>query len=164
MVENTVTASIQYLAQDEQHQLVKPYYLYLDYDADLPPTNTAADEKLVQIHDARQLMTTTHEMFAEFGFALLPLKCSLTPEEHWHHEWVERVLYPKYESMARSLFPDAARVEVLEHAVSKGVRKRRYGEADGLDLDSQTASGLVVGGQRSSSHQDKSTQRLCAHR
>ena len=39
---DSVTANIQYLARDGQHQLVKPYYLYLDYDSDLAPTNTTA--------------------------------------------------------------------------------------------------------------------------
>ena len=112
-------AKIQYLARDGQHQLVKPYYLYLNYDSDLAPTNTTADDHLVQICDARSLGMPSREMFFEWGFAQLRLNCSLTPEEYWYDKKVEEILYPKYKSIAQFLFPNAARVEILEHAVSK---------------------------------------------
>ncbi|KAF8847967.1 hypothetical protein BDZ45DRAFT_665122 [Acephala macrosclerotiorum] len=117
--DDSVKAKIQYLARDDQHQLVKPYYLYLDYDYDLAPTNTTADDHFVQIRNARSLGIPSREMFFEWGFAQLRLDCPLTPEEYWYNQKVEEILYPKYKSIARFLFPNAARVEVLEHAVRK---------------------------------------------
>lgn len=122
--DDSVKGKIQYLTRDDQHQLVKPYYLYLDYDSDLAPTNTIADDHVVQIRNARGLGITSREMFLNFGFAQLRLDCSLTPEEYWYDKKVKEILYPKYKSIARSLFPDAARFEVLEHAVSKEPRRK----------------------------------------
>jgi hypothetical protein len=119
---DSVKGKIQYLARDDQHQLVKPYYLYLDYDYDLAPTNTTADDRVVQIRNARTLDIPSKEMFFKWGFSQLNLDCPLTPEEYWYKDKVEEILYPKYKSIARSLFPDAARVEVLEHAVSKDLK------------------------------------------
>lgn len=58
-------------------------------------------------------------MFFEWGFAQLRLDCPLTPEEYCYDKKVEEILYPKYKSTAWFLFPNAARVEILEHAVSK---------------------------------------------
>ncbi|THV54879.1 hypothetical protein BGAL_0018g00350 [Botrytis galanthina] len=121
--DGSVKAMIQYLARDNQHKLVKPYYLYLDYDYDLPSTNTTADEQFVQIRNARNLGISSREMFSKWGFTQLHLNCSLTPEEYWYNEKVEKILYPKYKSIAQFLFPNAARVEVLEHAVSKDPKK-----------------------------------------
>jgi len=115
---HSVKGKIQYLARDGQHQLVKPYYLYLDYNSDLAPTNTTAEDHLVQIRNARSLGVASREMFSEWGFAQLRLDCPLTPEEYWYDNKVKEILYPEYKSIARFLFPDAARVEVLEHAVS----------------------------------------------
>ncbi|PWY81882.1 hypothetical protein BO70DRAFT_429412 [Aspergillus heteromorphus CBS 117.55] len=126
--DDSVRAKIQYLARDSQHQLVKPYYLYLDYDYGLAPTNTAADDHFVQIRNARSLGIPSREMFFEWGFAQLRLDCPLTPEEYWYNKKVEEILYPKYKSIARILFPNAARVEVLEHAVRK--RHPRWMSAD----------------------------------
>ena len=117
--DDSVKAKIQYLARDDQHQLVKPYYLYFDYDYDLAPTNTTADDRFVQICNARSLSIPSRDMFFEWGFAQLRLDCPLTPEEYWYNKKVEEILYPKYKSIAQFLFPNAARVEVLEHAVSK---------------------------------------------
>ncbi|KAF7940824.1 uncharacterized protein EAE97_007010 [Botrytis byssoidea] len=117
--DDSVKAMIQHLARDNQHKLVKPYYLYLDYDYDLPSTNTTADEQFVQIRNARKLGISSREMFSKCGFAQLHLTCPLTPEEYWYNEKVEKILYPKYKSIARFLFPNAVRVEVLEHAVRK---------------------------------------------
>ncbi|EEP82156.1 predicted protein [Uncinocarpus reesii 1704] len=112
-------AKIQYLARDGQHQLVKPYYLYFKYDSVIAPTNTTADDHFVHIRNARNLDIPSGEMFSKWGFAQLRLDCPLTPEEYCDDKKVEEVLYPEYKSIARLLFPNAARVEVLEHAVSK---------------------------------------------
>jgi hypothetical protein len=117
--DDSVKAKIQYLARDDQHKLVKPYYLYLDYDTDLAPTNTTADDQFVRIRNARSLGIASREMFSMWGFAQLRLDCHLSPEEYWHDKKVKDILYPKYKSIAHTLFPDAARVEILEHAVSK---------------------------------------------
>ena len=117
--DDSFKAKIQYLARDDQHQLVKPYYLYFKYDSDLARTNTTADDRFVSICNARKLDIPSSEMFSEWGFAQLRVDCPLTPEEYWYSGKVEEVLYPQYKSIARSLFPDAARVEILEHSVSK---------------------------------------------
>jgi hypothetical protein len=116
--DHSVKATIQYLTRDDQHELVKPYYLYLDYESDLAPTNTTADDQVIQIRNARTLNVAPREMFYKWGFTQLNLDCSLTPEEYWHERKVKEILYPKYKSIAQFLFPTAARVEVLEHAVS----------------------------------------------
>ncbi|KAF9699847.1 hypothetical protein EKO04_002695 [Ascochyta lentis] len=118
-LDDSVKARIQYLARDDQHKLVKPYYLYLDYDTDLAPTNTVADDQLVRIRNARNLGITSEEMFSKWGFAQLRLECDLSSEEYWHDKKVKEILYPKYKSVARTLFPDSARIEILEHAVRK---------------------------------------------
>jgi hypothetical protein len=117
--DDSFKAKIQYLARDEQHRLVKPYYLHFNYESDLPPTNTSPDDRFVHIRNARNLQIPSKEMFLQKGFTQLHLDCSLTPEDYCDDKKVEEVLYPKYISAARHLFPNAARIEVLEHAVSK---------------------------------------------
>ncbi|KAJ5588641.1 hypothetical protein N7537_011319 [Penicillium hordei] len=117
--DDSFKAKIQYLARDDQHQLVKPYYLYFKYDSEIAPTNTSPDNRFVHICNARNLGIPSREMFFEWGFSQLRLDCPLTPEEYYYDKKVEEVLYPKYKSIARFLFPTAARVEVLEHAVRK---------------------------------------------
>lgn len=117
--DDSFKAKIQYLARDDQHKLVKPYYLYFKYDSEIAPTNTSPDDRFVHICNARNLDIPSREMFFERGFARMRFDCPLTPEEYWDDKKVEEVLYPKYKLTARSLFPNAARVEVLEHAVSK---------------------------------------------
>ncbi|KAM3440640.1 hypothetical protein MY4824_002088 [Beauveria thailandica] len=117
--EEPFEAKIEYLARDGAHERVKPYYLYMKYDAELAPTNTAADDRLLPIYNARNLDMPPRKMFSELGFTQLRLDCTLAAEEHWDAERVKDVLYPKYRSIAQSLFPDAARVEILEHAVRK---------------------------------------------
>ncbi|KAM3507997.1 hypothetical protein MY11210_006919 [Beauveria gryllotalpidicola] len=117
--EEPFSAKIEYLARDGAHERVKPYYLYMKYDAELAPTNTAADDRLLPIYNARNLDIPPRQMFFELGFTQLRLDCTLAAEEHWDAERVKDVLYPKYRSIAQSLFPDAVRVEVLEHAVRK---------------------------------------------
>lgn len=124
--EDTVQAKIQYLAKDEQHQHVKPYYLHFQYDSDIAPTNTAADDRIVPIHNARNLDIPSKEMFSEYGFTQLQLDCPLAPEEYYYDKKVEETLYPQYKSLARELFPDAARVEVLEHAVSEARELKQF--------------------------------------
>jgi hypothetical protein len=117
--DDSFKAKIQYLARDDQHQLVKPYYLYFEYDSEIAPTNTAGDDSFVHICNARNLGIPPREMFFEWGFAQLHLDCPLSPEEYYYDKKVEETLYPKYKSIAQFLFPNAARVEILEHAVSK---------------------------------------------
>jgi hypothetical protein len=123
-------AKIQYLARDDQHQLVKPYYLYFKYESEIAPTNTSPDDRFVHISNARDLSIPSREMFFEWGFAQLHLDCPLTPEEYSYDKKVEEFLYPKYKSIARFLFPNAARIEVLEHAVSKKPEDGRLQKAD----------------------------------
>ncbi|KAF4769186.1 hypothetical protein HAV15_008742 [Penicillium sp. str.  len=117
--DDSFKAKIQYLARDEQHRLVKPYYLHFNYKSDIPPTNTSPDDRIVHIRNARNLQIPSREMFLQKGFTQLHLDCSLTPEEYCDDKKVEEVLYPKYKSAARHLFPNAARIEVLEHTVRK---------------------------------------------
>ncbi|KAF4219508.1 hypothetical protein CNMCM8980_006720 [Aspergillus fumigatiaffinis] len=117
--DDSFKAKIQYLARDDQHQLVKPYYLYFEYDSEFAPTNTAGDDRFVHICNARDLGIPPRDMFLEWGFAQLRLDCPLSPEEYYYDKKVEEILYPKYKSIAQFLFPNAARVEILEHAVRK---------------------------------------------
>jgi hypothetical protein len=118
--DDSVYTTIGYLARDERHERVKPYYLYLDYkDPDLAPTNTALDDRLLRIRNARTLDLAPRDMFFELGFAQLPLDCPLTPDEYGNEQKVKEILYPKYESTVRSLFSNAARVEILEHSTRK---------------------------------------------
>lgn len=135
-----VKAKVQYLTREEQHQSIKPYYLYLDYDSDLPPTNTSGDDQSVYIRDARDLDIPSREMFSKWGFAKLQLECALTSEDYWSDRKVEEMLYPKYKEVAQFLFPDAARVEVLEHNVSEGSAVEGVKEL--TDSGSQTSSSL----------------------
>jgi hypothetical protein len=117
--DDSFKAKIQYLARDSQHHLVKPYYLHFSYDSEIAPTNTTADYRFVHIRNARNMDIPSREMLSEWGFAQLCLDCPLTPEEYYYDRKVEEILYPEYKSIAQSLFPDAARIEILEHAVSK---------------------------------------------
>ncbi|KAM3547335.1 hypothetical protein ARSEF4850_010082, partial [Beauveria asiatica] len=112
-------ATLQYLAQDAAHERVKPYYLHFEYDHELPPTNTNPDDRLLPIHNARDLGMPPEQMFSALGFTRLRLACALTPEEYRDPEKVKAVLYPEYRAIARRLFPAAARVKVLEHAIRK---------------------------------------------
>lgn len=142
--EDSFKAKIQYLARDDQHNLVKPYYLYFKYDSEIAPTNTSPDDRFVHICNARNLDIPSREMFFERGFAQLRLDCPLTPEEYWDDKKVKEVLYPKYKSTARFLFPNAARVEVLEHAVSKRPEDGRLQKADRPKPGSQTSPPLAI--------------------
>jgi hypothetical protein len=87
---------------------VKPYYLHFEYNSEIAPTNTTTDDRFVHICNAWDLGIPSREMFFESGFALLRLDCPLIPEEYCYDKKVEEILYPKYKSIARFLFPNAA--------------------------------------------------------
>ncbi|KAF7197330.1 Oxidoreductase R2 [Pseudocercospora fuligena] len=116
----TVYAVVPYMRRDERHKHEKPYYLYYQYDFDLPRTNTEVDRHKMAIHDARTLKGTPKDLFDAYGFTMLHCDCDMTQEDYQNSARTRAVLYPRFKELVKLLFPDAARVEVLEH----GVRKR----------------------------------------
>jgi len=133
----SVAATIQYLRRDPLHDAEKPYYLYFDYEYDLPRTNTLADYQLVAIHNARDIDTPVDELLRTSGFAKLPIHCPLRSEEYFDAAKVRDHLYPGYASIVRSLFPDATQVKFLEHNVRTFTRRESLVRVHRLKSDSQ---------------------------
>ena len=114
---NTVSGILQYLAKDEIFDIEKPYYLYYNYDFDLPRTNTKEQYATVEVYNARDLDESAESMFLKRGFAKINVASDLTALEHYEPQKVAADLYPQYEVLARRLFPTAVRFQVLEHTV-----------------------------------------------
>ncbi|KAK3316096.1 hypothetical protein B0H66DRAFT_534359 [Apodospora peruviana] len=113
-------------------------------NSDIPPTNTTLDGRLLLIRNAWHLGLAPSDMCFKFGFAQLPLEdCPLTPEEYRNEEKVKEILYPKYKSAVRFLFPDATRVEILEHAVRKRHPRWLSGNLERHHLDTNQPSDYV---------------------
>lgn len=115
--EGETAAKIQYLQRESKHDIEKPYYLCCSREYDIPRTNTNGDDREVSILNARNLNVRPKDLFFERGFASLQIPCELAYKEYLDPVRVRTVLYPRYKELARSLYPTAVRVEVLEHAV-----------------------------------------------
>lgn len=118
---DTIVAEIQYLVKDPKHDNEQPYYLYYEYGNAIPRTNTINDSRYVSIYNARNINIEPGEMFKDYGFAKMNLCSSLSAEEHFDSVQVKQVIYPECLKLLRSLFPEADRVEVLEHGVLESI-------------------------------------------
>ncbi|KAF2106467.1 hypothetical protein BDV96DRAFT_507747 [Lophiotrema nucula] len=116
----SVEADIQYLLRDPKRKNEKLFYRYFDEYPDMEKTNTAGDLRQVTIRNARHVHLSASDMFSQFAFAKFPLSVPLSPEEYYDSSKVKEGYYPKCIELVRSLYPDAARIEVQEH----GTRKR----------------------------------------
>jgi hypothetical protein len=112
--ETPIRTSIHYV---EEPKVDKLYHIHGDIGNVIPQTNTVNDPQIVEVHNARSIQLPAENMFHMYGFATMALQCSLPPRDYFDPERVERVLYPECKSIVGSLFPNAVRIEVLEHNV-----------------------------------------------
>lgn len=97
----------------------------MNYDtaAAFPRTNVANDPKPILVQDFRPLQDSKN--FEEYGFATAKLCSSLTPNDFDDAQKVETVFYPEIQELLSKQFPDAAKIEVLEHQVGLYARSTR---------------------------------------
>lgn len=114
--ESTMT-EVYYIVKDPKHETEKPYSLYYEPDDGIPRTNVSNEARIIKVVNARNMGRNI--TFEEFGFAALSLKSVLSPDDFYQQDRVINVYYDECRDLLRSLFSDAAKIEILEHVVCR---------------------------------------------
>ena len=113
--EDTIQTEVDYLFKDPKHEYEKPYDLKYDAGGIIPRTNMASEPRSILIHNFRPLQHS--QSFEEYGFMSAKIDCALTASEFRNDETVKEVYYPAIKNLLRQTFPDAAEMQIIEHAV-----------------------------------------------
>lgn len=113
--EDTIQTEVDYLFKDPKHEYEKPYDLKYDAGGIIPRTNMAAEPRSILIHNFRPLQ---HSQSFEYGFTSAKIDCALTASEFRNDETVKEVYYPAIKNLLWQAFPDAAEMQIIEHAAS----------------------------------------------
>jgi hypothetical protein len=126
MDDSYTVAEVHFIAKDAKHETEKPYSLYYEPDGDIPRSNVTNELRAIKVYNARD---TAHSAdFHDIGFAALGLKSTLSPEDFYQQEKVVKVYYGECNTLLRMLFPNAAKIEVLEHVVSSSIGFRVHSD------------------------------------
>ncbi|OCK88818.1 uncharacterized protein K441DRAFT_645948 [Cenococcum geophilum 1.58] len=115
--EDTIQTEVDYLFKDPKHEYEKPYDLKYDAGGIIPRTNMATEPRSILIHNFRPLQHS--QSFEEYGFTSAKIDCALTASEFRNDKTVKEVYYPAIENLLWQAFPDAAEMQIIEHALRK---------------------------------------------
>lgn len=132
-------AEVYYIAKDPRHEIEKPYSLYYDPDDGIPRTNVTNEARLIEIHNARSIGRNI--TYKDFGFAALSFRSALLSDDFYQRDIVVDVYYGECKKLLRTLFPDADKIEILEHLTRK--RHQTFPVATGQDYEHSQPSTLV---------------------
>ena len=113
--EDTIQTEVDYLFKDPKHEYEKPYDLKYDAGGIIPRTNMATEPRSILIHNFRPLQHS--QSFEEYGFTSAKIDCALTASEFRNDKTVKEVYYPAIKNLLWQAFPDAAEMQIIEHAV-----------------------------------------------
>lgn len=111
-----ILTEVVYLNRDSKHDDEKPYELRYDAEGDIPRTNMVNTSRPVTVVDFRALQNSRN--FEDYGFSAAKILCGLTAAEFSNTRLVEEVYYPTIQKYLRQIYPNAAKIKVLEHDVS----------------------------------------------
>jgi len=110
-----VDTNVYYMVKDPKHETEKPYTLNFDPGNEFPRTNVVNECKDIYVRNAR---TSQQKLeYRECGFAVFTLKSKLSPDDFYHDGKVTTTYYPECKKLLTDAFPDAARIELLQHNV-----------------------------------------------
>jgi hypothetical protein len=112
---SSITTELSYLVKDPKFEHEKPYTLKYGTEGALPRTNTVNEARSVSVRNFRALQN--QHSFEEYGFTSITIDCSLAPVEYNNRNRVKQKYYPAVIKVLWQMYPDASRVEILEHGV-----------------------------------------------
>ncbi|KAK9802077.1 putative Methyltransferase [Seiridium cardinale] len=114
---DTISTEVTYLKYDPKHHHEKLYTVNYDTGGVFPRTNALNEPKAVFVHNFRDVQSP--QSFGDYGFSSTRLRSALQPGDFDAPDKVEDVFYPEAIKALRQLFPDAAKIEMLEHQIRK---------------------------------------------
>ncbi|KAF8861027.1 hypothetical protein BDZ45DRAFT_740625 [Acephala macrosclerotiorum] len=112
-----IQTEVVYLTKDPKHEGEKPYELRYDAEGEIPRTNMMNTPKLVTVYDFRPLQNSSN--FEDYGFSAMRIPCGLTAAEFSNTNRVEEVYYSAIQKYLRQIYPEAAKIKILEHDIRK---------------------------------------------
>jgi hypothetical protein len=119
-----IETEVSYVKLDPKHANEKPYTVNYDTAGTFPKTNVTNEPRKISIQDFRPFLDS--RSFAEYGFSAVRLTSSLTSNDFNDAQKVTDTFYPEVQEMLSRLFPDAAKIEILEHQVRIHRKLRVY--------------------------------------
>lgn len=113
--EETINAEVSYLRYDPLHSHEKLYTVNYDNGGVFPRTNASNESKPILVHNFRSVQSS--QSLEEYGFSAVKLRSALKLTEFDDTNKVEGVFYPEVTHMLNQMFPDATKIEILEHLV-----------------------------------------------
>ncbi|KAK6066407.1 methyltransferase CmcJ [Seiridium cupressi] len=118
---DTILTEVTYLKYDPKRHHEKLYTVNYDTGGVFPRTNALNEPKAVFVHNFHDVQSP--QSFEDYGFASIRLRPFLQPGDFDAPDKVENVFYPEAIKALRQLFPDAAKIEMLEHQISHAAFK-----------------------------------------
>jgi len=106
---------VSYLEYDSRYENEKLYAANYDTGGAFPRTNALNRPTPVVIENFRSKQSSSS--FGEYGFSVTKCPSRLSPAEFDDSGMVEEVFYAEVRHVLGAYFPDAAKVEILEHQV-----------------------------------------------
>lgn len=114
-LKQSIETNLSYLIKDPKHEHEKPYTVNYDTGGVIPRTNTKNESKPVVVQNFRDIQDA--RSFEEYGFGSAKIDSALASAEFNDEARVEEVYYPAVKKVLWKMFPDATRIETLEHGV-----------------------------------------------
>jgi hypothetical protein len=112
---NCIATELSYLTKNPKFEHEKPYTINYDTGDTIPRTNITNETNPVSICNFRPLQND--QSFEDYGFTCTTLDCALAPAEFNNRTRVKQEYYPAVTKVLWRMFPNASRVEILEHGV-----------------------------------------------
>ncbi|KAK6222672.1 hypothetical protein LQW54_000853 [Pestalotiopsis sp. IQ-011] len=122
-----IATELSYLKMDPILQQEKPYDINYDTNGLLPATNWTSDVRPTLIQNLRTVKSP--HTFDEFGFCVKKLPSALGRHDFLDSEKVEGCFYPEVKQKLEQMFPQAAKIEIMEHKIRQ--RDRQFPFASG---------------------------------
>lgn len=112
-LEQAIKTEVAYMTYDAKYAHEKPYTMNYDTENVFPQTNTSNEPKPILVHNFRHLQNP--QSFEQYGFSVGKLRSALNAKDYEDAAAVERIFYPEAIRFLGNMFPEAAKIEVLEH-------------------------------------------------
>ncbi|KAI0173736.1 hypothetical protein BJ166DRAFT_586591 [Pestalotiopsis sp. NC0098] len=122
-----IATELSYLKMDPILQQEKPYDINYDTNGLLPATNWTSDVRPTLIQNLRTVKSP--HTFDEFGFCVKKLPSTMGRHDFFDSDKVEGCFYPEVKQKLEQMFPQAAKIEIMEHKIRQ--RDRQFPFASG---------------------------------
>ncbi|ETS74964.1 hypothetical protein PFICI_13448 [Pestalotiopsis fici W106-1] len=121
--DEVITSEVSYLKIDPKHRYEKPYRVNYNTGGLFPWTNTSHDTQPIFIKNFRTIQTPGS--LEKFGFSVKTLQSQLSRRDFEDSVKVEEWFYPEVKKLLNNTFPEAAKIEILEHGIRRRDHKAR---------------------------------------